>query len=145
MNLKDVKFKSPGCCRGKLSGKKFIPGLFLLAVLLLGIYGSRGIELVSFKANHVNGKILLQWETASETNNAGFHTWRSEKKDVEYTRITESIIPSEGGASNGAEYSYNDVKVTPGKTYYYKLQNVYNNGKTRFHGPVEVTVPGDDR
>jgi hypothetical protein len=39
MNLKDVKFKSPGCCRGKLSGKKSILGLCLLVVLALGVYG----------------------------------------------------------------------------------------------------------
>lgn len=53
------------------------------------------IELVYFKAKHVDNHILLQWETASEINNAGFHIWRSAKKDVEYTRITKHMIPAE--------------------------------------------------
>jgi hypothetical protein len=102
------------------------------------------IELVYFKAKNVGNHILLEWKTASEIDNAGFHTWRKEKKDAEYTRITEFIIPAEGGATWGAKYSYKDVKVTPGKTYYYKLEDIDNSGASAFHGPVQVT-PSRDR
>jgi len=94
------------------------------------------IVLNSFAAKTQMDHVTIQWETGSETDNAGFHLWRSESKDGEYQQITGFIIPSQGGATWGADYEYHDFSIVPSKTYFYKLQDIDYAGKHTFHGPV---------
>ena len=98
------------------------------------------VELSSFTAQRFEDYVLLEWETASEINNAGFHLWRSEAQDGEYLRITEDLIPADGGPTWGAEYEYEDFDAEPGFTYYYKLEDIDYSGTSTFHGPVSATV-----
>ncbi len=98
--------------------------------------GALLIELLSFDAIAKDGYILLLWETATEIDNAGFHLWRSEKKDGEYTRITGFIIPSQGGPTQGARYEYRDFSIVPEKQYFYKLEDIDYHGQSTFHGPI---------
>ncbi|PXF58511.1 MAG: hypothetical protein C4B58_06535 [Deltaproteobacteria bacterium] len=84
--------------------------------------------------------MLLTWETASEIDNAGFHLWRTETEDAEYNRITDYLIPAEGGPTQGAEYSYEDFDVVSGLTYYYQLEDIDYSGISTFHGPVSATL-----
>jgi hypothetical protein len=98
------------------------------------------VYLVSFTVCQMGRDVLLQWETASEVDCAGFHLWRSERKDAGYQKITTAMIASQGGASWGAKYSYTDFTVMSGKTYYYKLQDVDYNGKSNFLRTVAITV-----
>jgi hypothetical protein len=62
--------------------------------------------------------------------------WRSDTKDGEYRRITGFVIPSQGGPSQGAKYSYNDFGAVAGQTCWYKLEDIDYNGKSAFHGPI---------
>ena len=101
------------------------------------------MELVSFTVEALEDSILLDWETASEINNAGFHLWRSETEDGAYVQITDLLIPAKGSPTWGAEYQYEDFDVEAGLTYYYKLEDIDYNGISTFHGPVSATV-GDD-
>jgi hypothetical protein len=96
------------------------------------------VNLVSFTGKAVANHVALQWETASELDNGGFHLWRSTKKDGVYDRITGFIIPAQGGPSWGAEYIWRDFKIMPDTTYYYKLEDIDYSGHTTFHGPIEV-------
>ena len=99
------------------------------------------MNLVSFNAEALEDSVLLTWETASEIDNAGFHLWRSETEDGQYVRITDSLIPAEGSPALGAEYEYEDFDVEPGKTYYYKLEDIDTDGVNTFH-TESVTLPG---
>ena len=101
------------------------------------------VDLVSFTATGFEDHVLLEWETASEIDNAGFHLWRSETQDGEYFRITEDLIPAEGGLTWGAEYEYDDFDVEAGLIYYYKLEDIDYSGVSTFHGPVSATM-GDE-
>ena len=98
------------------------------------------VELSSFSAKGLDSYVLLEWETASEIDNAGFHLWRNETGDGEYTRLTDYLIPAQGGATWGAAYSYEDYDVEPGQTYYYKLEDIDYAGISGFHGPVSATL-----
>ena len=98
------------------------------------------VELSYFDAKSFDSYVLLEWETASEIDNAGFHLWWNETEDEEYTRLTDYLIPAEGGATWGACYSYEDYDVDFGHTYYYKLENINYDGASGFHGPVSATV-----
>ncbi|PXF57168.1 MAG: hypothetical protein C4B58_10935 [Deltaproteobacteria bacterium] len=102
--------------------------------------GALVVELVSFSATAFEDHIILKWETASEIDNAGFHLWRTETEDAEYSRITDYLIPAEGGPAQGTEYSYEDFDVVSGLTYYYQLEDIDYAGVSTFHGPVSATL-----
>ncbi|CAN2039328.1 putative pectate lyase C (modular protein) [Candidatus Magnetomoraceae bacterium gMMP-15] len=92
------------------------------------------VTLISFTAKSYPDHVLLNWQTASEIDNAGFHIWRSETKNGNYTRITDNIIPSYAlGSVSGAEYVYEDRDVVAGQTYYYKLEDIEYDNDSNFH------------
>ncbi|MEW6442406.1 MAG: hypothetical protein AB1640_15825 [bacterium] len=109
------------------------------------VQSSTLVELASFVAEATEEGVLVKWETASEVETAGFNVWRSAAADGEYSKVNESLIPAEGGATQGASYSFLDASaLEPGSTWFYKLEEVENSGASAMHGPVEVTVPAED-
>ncbi len=97
------------------------------------------VELSAFEAQGVDKAIELSWQTASELNNLGFHLYRATSRNGAYERLTETPIPGLGSSPVGASYSYRDVGLTNGVTYYYELEDIETTGKTDRHGPVSAT------
>ena len=101
--------------------------------------GPTNIVLSSFEAT-VNGKLVtLKWTSETEPNNAGFNVYRSKNESANYAKINSSIIPAQGNATTGANYSYINEPVESG-TYYYKLQDIDLQGIESYHGPVSVVI-----
>jgi hypothetical protein len=99
------------------------------------------VGLASFDAMPAGGSVLVTWETAMEINNVGFNLYRGETLDGPYTKLNESLIPSQSpGSSVGAEYVWLDEAVEAGVTYYYKLEDVEVGGKSTFHGPISTSA-----
>jgi len=96
------------------------------------------VDLVSFTAKGFEDFVQLKWNTATEIDTAGFHIWRGNRADGDYARITDAVIPAEGGPSWGAEYAYEDWDVAPGTTYFYQLEDIDTAGVKTFHGPVSA-------
>jgi len=96
------------------------------------------IELSSFTATPSVKKVILEWTTASEIDNAGFNLYRSESADGNYAKINASLIPAEGSPTTGATYQYIDKDVKNRATYYYKLEDIDLNGTSTMHGPVSA-------
>ncbi|MGB9498675.1 MAG: LamG domain-containing protein [Dissulfuribacterales bacterium] len=84
--------------------------------------------------------ITVKWATATEINTVGFHVWRSDSKNGVYTKITDYLIPAEGGDTWGATYEYDDYDVIDGKEYFYKLQEFEDDQSQTFYGPVDRSV-----
>jgi hypothetical protein len=102
---------------------------------------STGVRLAFFKATAgADGIVKVTWKTANETDNAGFHLWRSMKSNGKYARMTRNIIPAKGNSMQGAGYRFDDLRARPGKTYFYKLEDVDFEGVSAFHGPVRMRV-----
>jgi hypothetical protein len=100
------------------------------------------VELTSFTAEGRPGSAVIRWSTATETDNLGFHLWRSAETDGEYARVNPALIPGAGTTTEPRSYTYTDQGLAPG-TYWYKLQDVAVNGETKLHGPISVAVlPG---
>ena len=97
------------------------------------------INLSAFTATPKGWKIILQWSTESEIDNAGFNIYRSESADGEYIKINNSLILAEGSSTQGASYEFTDNDVTNRKTYFYKLEDIDLNGNSTMHGPVSAT------
>jgi hypothetical protein len=94
------------------------------------------VSLVDFSATALETEILLEWQSAFELDNAGFHIWRATGegwKNGDYstvTRITDRLIPAQG---NSIPYSYIDTNVESGLTYYYGLEDIDLSGHSTFH------------
>ncbi len=92
------------------------------------------IELAQFTAKSIDGLVHLNWETASEKNNAQFIVYRN--------GIALVSIEGAGTSTETNLYSYIDDTVVPGVTYTYVLADInYANQETRHESKaVQVLV-----
>jgi len=95
------------------------------------------VELESVMAMPVGKSIVLGWKTASEVNNAGFHVWRARKDErgnfVDIVKLTKQLVPTQGVSHTGVTYSYVDDSITVPATYFYAVEDVEFNGKSKIH------------
>jgi hypothetical protein len=97
----------------------------------------------AFSAEVSRDGIVIQWTTETEPNNAGFNIFRSTSENGNYSQVNEAMVAAQGNATSGANYRFVDKPGQMGD-YYYKLQAVYLNGSTSFHGPLVVAVTAVD-
>ncbi|MDO9085206.1 MAG: hypothetical protein Q7U53_03260 [Anaerolineaceae bacterium] len=116
--------------------------IFLLGFFFLGalIAVQAAVTLVSFDAFPGSQQVVLEWETASETDMLGFYVTRSNQQNGNYSRVSNFIF-TQGTPVSGLIYQYVDTNLTNGQTYYYKLEAVDNNYDSEFFGPVSA-IPG---
>ena len=93
------------------------------------------ISLSSLQANPSDKKVILKWQTETESDNAGFNIWRAEG----FQKMNKSFIPALGSSVSGSEYDFVDEWVLNGKRYFYLLEDIDTNGISTFHGPVKAT------
>lgn len=92
----------------------------------------------SFTAmGHPTG-VTLNWVTTSELDMLGFHIYRAESEAGTQSRITTTMIPSQGNPMGGS-YEYEDSTAAVGTTYFYWLEAVNMDGSTQRFGPVSAT------
>ncbi|WP_276498926.1 GDSL-type esterase/lipase family protein [Pontibacter litorisediminis] len=95
------------------------------------------VELSAFNARStLQGGVLLEWQTASETNNAYFEVQRSQTGEdfEEVARIKgagTTVVPQ--------SYTYTDSAATAG-TLYYRLKQVDTDGTSHISKVVQVQV-----
>ncbi|MFC1591022.1 hypothetical protein ACFL43_00710 [Thermodesulfobacteriota bacterium] len=96
------------------------------------------ISLAALDADPGNKSITITWETESEIDNAGFNIYRAEAANGEYTLLNTSLIAAEGNPAHGASYEFVDQGLQNRKTYYYKLEDIDQDGTATMHGPVDA-------
>jgi hypothetical protein len=84
----------------------------------------------------------LRWSTVSETNNYGFEIQRKANSDADYKSIPGAFVPGHGTTLEPHSYTYVDVTVPQGVVSY-RLKQIDLDGKSSFHGPVDVTNDRD--
>ena len=99
------------------------------------------VELLSFNATVLDGKVLLQWYTSTETNNAGFKIERS-KNGADYEEIF--FVGGNGTTTNRNVYSYLDESVHSG-VYYYRLKQIDYDGTFENLNVVAVDLGTPDK
>ncbi len=98
------------------------------------------VELTSFTAS-VNGTdVLLNWKTATETNNKGFEVERSQGSEIS-SQVWENIgyVSGFGTTTEPKSYSYSDNVGSSG-TYNYRLKQTDFDGSFKYFTEVEVKV-----
>lgn len=96
------------------------------------------IELIDFQVESGPAGVTVCWETAGETNTAGFHLYRAGSAAGHYQRLTGALLPAHGTPVAGAAYCYTDGDVRTGGNWYYLLEEVDNDGATTTFGPVKA-------
>jgi len=102
------------------------------------------VDVASFGAEAGVGAVTLEWETATEVDNAGFNLYRAEAVEGPYERVNGVLIAARGDAVEGWEYTFVDKGLSSG-VYYYKLEDVSTGGEVTVHGPVRVEVKPKQR
>ncbi len=118
----------------KLSARWFVTlgGLWLALAAVLLVYPL------------LRPTVEVRWETATEVETAGFNLYRGTSRDNISSRINQQgIIPGRGNALAGSVYTFSDVGVKAGETYYYLIEEVEYDGRlNRYEDDVFVyTVP----
>jgi hypothetical protein len=105
--------------------------------------GPTAVTLDSFSAAWQGSQVLVEWTTAQEIDTLGFNLWRSTSLDGDYMQVNEALIPSiSPGGVTGGSYSFTDSGVTPGSTYYYKLEELEVGGAHNWYGPAVLAEGG---
>lgn len=103
------------------------------------------IELSSFTAEFFNNAVQINWITQSETENYGYHLYRSEQKEANYAQITSQLIPGAVNSNSEKRYTFRDETVKSQKRYYYKLADISTDGSRSWHGPIAVNTELPDQ
>lgn len=96
------------------------------------------VELTSFTASVNEGNVVLNWSTATETNN---HLFEIERRAEQGEYFAIGYVNGAGTTTEPQNYSYVDNTVQTGK-YYYRLKQVDFNGSFEYSDEVEVDVNG---
>jgi hypothetical protein len=93
------------------------------------------VELISFDATLQHNDVLLEWITASETNNERFEIERMHNTEKHFRTV--GIIPGSGNSNVEMYYSAIDKNVPQG-ILYYRLRQIDYDGKSEYVGMKTV-------
>ncbi len=91
------------------------------------------VELTSLSGKIENGKVILNWETSSETNNRGFEIERSTDNT---NFITRGFVEGQGTSTEKHHYSFSDNALNG--TIFYKLKQIDFNGKFKYSKSIKI-------
>jgi hypothetical protein len=114
-------------------------GLFITPTMSSCVFP---VEYLSLTATPLENTIMLDWETATEVNNAGFEVYRSTDA-VTFENI--GWVPGIGNSSSPTAYDFEDVNVVANQRYFYRLRQVDFNGGEAISNTVEaILLKGQD-
>lgn len=97
------------------------------------------VELSSFTATANERDVVLNWSTATETNNQGFQVQRNSGSEF----VSVGFIDGYGTTTETQNYSFVDRNLNAG-TYTYRLKQIDFNGTSEYSEIVEVEIIAPD-
>lgn len=97
------------------------------------------VELLDFTASVIDRKVILNWNTSTEINNAGFEVERSEN-GVTWKPL--GFVKGAGTSFSQQHYQFIDGSVLNGK-YLYRLKQVDLDSKFKYSKVLSVTLSGN--
>ncbi|HZI95207.1 MAG TPA: hypothetical protein VFE84_13255 [Patescibacteria group bacterium] len=97
------------------------------------------VNLVDFKVKG-NRNNIVEWETATEIDSAGFYVLVRDERTKEYRRVNTNLIPSQGSEVSGAFYHFEDVTAVNGKKNKYILEEMETSGNNNIYFPKAQVV-----
>jgi hypothetical protein len=96
--------------------------------------GPLPVELTSFQGYESNGKVNLEWSTATEENN-DYYSIEKSQDGVNYELI--ATMPGAGNSTSVLEYTYIDSNPLLGRSYY-RLKQTDFDGASETFKPIAV-------
>jgi len=96
------------------------------------------VELNSFTAEVSYNNVVLNWQTATETNNSGFEIQRK-KTSEDWENL--KFIEGHGSTIKEHNYFFTDKNVLPGD-YQYKLKQIDYDGSFEYSNIIDIKVSG---
>ena len=100
------------------------------------------VELASFVAYPSRDRVVLQWTTATETNNMGFAIERKRESDAGWQRI--GFIKGHGTTADPKSYSFEDEPQAFG-VIAYRLKQIDSDGSYQYSDVLQVVVKAPER
>lgn len=90
------------------------------------------LKFASLNATGQGDQVLVEWETETEVDTAGFNVLRAERSDGAgpWIKLNEELIPSRGSSWEGASYAFADESREPGRVCWYSVEEVQSGGGT---------------
>ncbi len=98
------------------------------------------VELLHFNALAEQKNIALRWQTASETNNAGFEIQRS-TNGRNFQSL--SFVEGKGSSFEQQEYFFEDKNLRKGQVYYYRLKQIDFDGQFEYSEVISAQLKGN--
>ncbi len=98
------------------------------------------VELVSFTGAISDGKVLLNWVTATELNNYGWEVQRTFEGDSFYETI--GFVKGSGNSNSPHNYFFEDKPIQYGN-YLYRIKQIDNDGTFEYNGTVRILYKHD--
>lgn len=101
------------------------------------------VEITVFSAEIQNGDVVINWQTATETDNYGFEVERSENPDNETLQLTWlkiGFVEGHGNSNSVKNYVFVDEKVKH-SSYCYRLKQIDTDGSFEYSAVINVVVP----
>ena len=103
------------------------------------------VEVVDFKANLIDTRVMLSWATMSELGTDRFEVERATKTNgIKSAFNTISVVKALG--KNDSRYDYAPVAdndIRSGNTYIYRLKSVDLDGSVQYTSEREVSLEGN--
>jgi len=93
------------------------------------------VDLIALTAKPLINSILVEWKTANEVNNEGFEVMRS--TDGQNFEKVGWVAQNNTGV-----YSFEDFEVNTNQMYYYRLNQIDNNGEIKISPVVDAKIDG---
>jgi len=99
------------------------------------------VELSNFASTVSGNSVILEWSTATETNNAGFTL---ERKSSSGSWIKAAEVQGAGTSTKPVEYRFTDKNLAPGKYHYRLIQRDFDGKETVYSllNEIVISVPG---
>ncbi len=104
------------------------------------------VELTSFTAKVNGNNVVLNWTTATETNNKGFEIERSQNPVINNQTEWETagFVPGHGTTTKSAAYTFEESGLSTG-SYYYRLKQIDFDGSFEYSNVVNVNIDVPDK
>jgi hypothetical protein len=100
------------------------------------LFSSVPVELIAFSAMAAGRDVLIEWSTASETNNFGFEL-QSLTNEGDWFLL--AFIPGHGTTNEPQTYTYLDASLPAGE-YLYRLKQVDLDGQFEYSTTISATI-----
>jgi hypothetical protein len=94
------------------------------------------VVLEYFRGTPLDGHVLLEWKSSSETAISAYNVWRATRGASTFERLTGEGIP--GGQPS---YAFDDAGAAPAQTHRYRLSEHTTDGQEITLAEIEVFVP----